>query len=232
MVKPDIVRAYIDKDGFIYGDFGQESLDVSGIVLSSGTVISGSLEHSSTIGLSTDDHPQYGLIAGDETVSGDWDFSNSLTISGSSPMLVSPDPIYGEIYQDGITPPATTVSGVNYVRMVAATISGAMTSEFSMPASGVLGYSGPTQPFVLRCAFSPTIGAGASTITFRIAVNQQTIPSTETDRTLIFGLDTGMVIAQGVSNLSSGDQIEICASGTTPSQVTVQQINLMANALR
>jgi len=40
------------------------------------------VDHGTLLGLADDDHPQYGLLAGAETVTGDWNFANGLTIGG------------------------------------------------------------------------------------------------------------------------------------------------------
>ena len=59
------------------------SLTVSGIPVSTGTGGGGVSDHGALTGLADNDHPQYGQLADTETVTGAWDFSTSLTVSGS-----------------------------------------------------------------------------------------------------------------------------------------------------
>lgn len=56
--------------------------DPINVNLVSGTGGGGVTDHGNLTGLGDDDHPQYGLVASNETISGVWDFTNSLTVSG------------------------------------------------------------------------------------------------------------------------------------------------------
>lgn len=101
------------------------NLHVSGqTVIISGSGSGGASDHGALTGLLDDDHPQYGHLSQDESVTGVWNFSTSLTVSGF-PVLTSAstlDDVETAIIGDGGF--ISVSSGTNTIRIQADAIVG------------------------------------------------------------------------------------------------------------